>query len=147
MKKTAKLGRPTKFNLQVIPKIDEYIATTGTQQMCIPTIEGFARYIGVNVDTVRHWQRSKINTAFSASIKKILDIQKEQLMNDGLYGGKEVNSTMAIFLLKVNHGMIETNKQEITGELGIKPILGGISKNGLPSNNGDQEAIEAQTED
>jgi len=44
---------------------------------------------------------------FSVYIKILADKQKNQLMNDGLYGGKEVNSTMAIFLLKVIHGFNE----------------------------------------
>jgi hypothetical protein len=35
-----------------------------------------------------------------------------------MYGGKEVNSTMAIFLLKANHGMIETEKKMLVGENG-----------------------------
>jgi len=35
-------------------------------------------------------------------------------MNDGLYGGKEVNSTMAIFLLKANHGLIEKSALDLT---------------------------------
>jgi len=116
MKKTTKnkIGRPTKYIPEIIyPKIEEYISGCGKEQTELPTIEGLALYIGVNPDTLFEW--SKLYPDFSEAIKKILAKQKTQLMNDGMYGGKEVNAAMAIFLLKVNHGMNEapTTLQQI----------------------------------
>lgn len=97
-------GRPTKYVPEVIfPLIEEYIQSCGKEQMELPTIEGLSLKLGVNDDTIVEW--GKIYPEFSATIKKILAKQKVQLMNDGMYGGKEVNPAMAIFLLKVNHGM------------------------------------------
>ena len=55
---------------------------------------------------------------FSRAIKKIEDAQENQLIDDGMYGGKEVNAAMAIFLLKANHGKIETSRTELTGKDG-----------------------------
>ena len=101
-------GRPTKYIPEIWPKIEEYFSMCGREQMALPTIEGLAIFLDVNPDTLYEW--SKKHKAFSETIKKILAKQKEQLMNDGMYGGKEINQAMAIFLLKVNHGMREEPK-------------------------------------
>lgn len=122
-------GRPTKYLPDIIyPKIEEYISGCGREQTLLPTVEGLALYLDVNADTLYEW--SNKHPAFSETIKKILMQQKTQLMNDGMYGGKEVNSTMAIFLLKVNHGMNEapsTLLQVNTQLNNIIPIMGGKS--------------------
>ena len=81
----------------------------GREQMSLPTIEGLADYLDVTSDTIRRW--SKENQEFSATVKRILDKQKIQLMQDGMYGGKEVNAAMAIFLLKANHGLKDGGNQ------------------------------------
>ena len=99
-------GRPTKYNPEVFAKIEEYMSMCGRENMALPTIEGLAEYIGVISETIKEW--TKKYPKFSASIKKLVDRQKNQLMNDGMYGGKEINQAMAIFLLKVNHGMKDT---------------------------------------
>ena len=96
-------GRPTKYTPDIWPKIREYVSMCGSQQMALPTIEGLALHLEVNRDTIHEW--SKKHPEFSDTIKGILMKQKVQLMNDGMYGGKEINQAMAIFLLKVNHGM------------------------------------------
>jgi len=99
-------GRPTKyFPASIFPKIEEYITNCGREQTALPTIEGLAGSLGVTSETIRQW--AKQYPKFSLTIKKIADKQKQQLMDDGLYGGKEVNAAMAIFLLKVNHKMYE----------------------------------------
>ena len=109
-------GRPTKYEDSFIQIAKEYIESCGREATELPTIEGLARTLQVDSDTIVEWDKN--NKEFSVTIKKLKDKQKQQLMNDGMYGGKEVNSTMAIFLLKANHGMIETSRQEITGENG-----------------------------
>jgi len=98
-------GRPTKYSPEVFPKIEEYISSCGREQTSLPTIEGLALYLGITKETVYQWDKEYPD--FSDAVKKILMIQKKQLIDDGMYGGKEVNATMAIFLLKVNHNMRE----------------------------------------
>jgi len=99
-------GRPTKYIPEVIyPKIEEYITSCGREQTSLPSIEGLALHLNVNPDTLYEWANKY--PEFSDAIKKILTKQKKQLMDDGMYGGKEVNPAMAIFLLKVNHGLKE----------------------------------------
>jgi len=98
------MGRPTKYIPAILfPKIEEYISSCSKEQTELPTFEGLALCLGVNGDTLVEWGNKY--PEFSAAIKRILMKQKTQLMNDGMYGGKEVNATMAIFLLKCNHGM------------------------------------------
>lgn len=102
-----------KYNQELFPKwVEEYLATTGNHQMKLPTMEGLALAIGVHRDVLYDWEKAKPET--KEYFDKVRAMQKEQLMNDGMYGGKEVNSTMAIFLLKVNHDMIEKTQTDIT---------------------------------
>ena len=98
-------GRPTKYKPDVFKKIEQYMQMCGKEQMALPSIEGLAVYLDITSETIRQW--AKKYREFSLTIKKIVDKQKKQLMDDGMYGGKEVNAAMAIFLLKVNHGMNE----------------------------------------
>lgn len=111
-------GRPSEYKTEFIEKVDEYLKTVGREQTTLPTREGFAQFIGVDTDTLVEWDKQENKKEFSVALKKITELQRQQLMNDGMYGGKEVNSAMAIFLLKANHGLIETNRQEITGKDG-----------------------------
>lgn len=118
------IGRPTKYIPDIIyPQVEEYFEQCGREQTTLPTIEGLALYLNVNTDTLGEW--SKQHPEFSVTIKKIFEKQKEQLMNDGMYGGKEVNAAMAIFLLKANHGLKDgdgtTNIQ-----VNVQPILGKL---------------------
>jgi hypothetical protein len=115
------MARPSSYNQKVISKIDEYLGTVGRLQTKLPTRYGFAKFIGVNGDTLVEWEKK--DKEFSAAIKKIDNEQKEQLMDDGLYGGKECNVGMAIFLLKANHGMIETERRELVGKDGGELVI------------------------
>ena len=103
------MARPTDYNDTIIPQLNEYVASCNREATELPTHEGFAIKLGVNTDTIQEWKDK--HKEFSVACKKLMDKQKNQLINDGLYGGKEVNQAMAIFLLKANHGMIETEKK------------------------------------
>lgn len=94
----------------------DYINSCGREATELPTIEGLALVLGVDDETIGLW--GKKHPEFSATIKELVGKQKNQLINDGMYGGKEVNSTMAIFLLKANHNMIETERKMLVGESG-----------------------------
>lgn len=96
-------GRPTKYNTGLIVKVEEYFKTVGREQTELPSVEGMAEYLDISKETLYQW--GKKHNEFSDAIKRVAQKQKKQLMDDGMYGGKEVNAAMAIFLLKVNHGM------------------------------------------
>ena len=115
-------GRPTKYlPASVFPKIEEYLGQCSKEQLELPTVEGLALYLGVNGDTLVEWGNQY--PEFSATIKKILMKQKTQLMNDGMYGGKEVNAGMAIFLLKCNHGMNDGSNVQINQQFNFGKVL------------------------
>lgn len=109
-----KVGRPTKYVYTMLDDIEEYIKYCGREQTELPTLEGCAEYLKIDTDTIVEW--CKENKEFSVAIKRLKEKQKNQLMNDGMYGGKEINTAMAIFLLKVNHNMVETSHTDITSD-------------------------------
>ena len=109
---TMKTGRPTKYHDGMIPKIDEYMSMCNRENMQLPTIEGLCIFLGIR--TTQLYSYARKYHEFSLAIKRISEAQKTQLMNDGMYGGKEGNSAMAIFLLKANHGMVETERKLIS---------------------------------
>ena len=116
-KEKNKVGRPPKYNPGIVPLVSEYLKSCGREATELPTLEGLAEKLDVCVETISEWQRT--HPEFSQAVKRIKQRQKNQLMNDGLFGGKEVNCAMAIFLLKVNHGLVETSRFE--GEIKATP--------------------------
>ncbi len=98
-------GRPTKYNPSFIDEVDEYLKTTGRVFTELPTLQGFALRISVSCDSLERW--SKEYPMFCGALEKLRNKQAEQLINDGIYGGKEVNATIIKLLLQNNHGMKE----------------------------------------
>jgi hypothetical protein len=133
-------GRPTKYDPIFVAKVEEYLSTTGREQTELPTKEGFAEFIDVDDDTLDNWADEKdkdgnlIRPDFFGALKRITSKQKNQLINDGLYGGKEVNPGMAIFLLKANHNMIETERKLVGNPDGSKLESLVVIKDGSTSN-------------
>jgi len=101
------IGQPTKYQLEVLDKVGEYVSMTGKENMSLPTMGGLALHLGVSRRTLFDWR--KRYPQFKERLEQLLNKQKQQLMDDGMYGGKEVNVGMAIFLLKTNHGMQEND--------------------------------------
>lgn len=116
-----KIGRPTKYLPEEIhPKVDEYLAQCSREQTQLPTVEGLAIYLNVAPSTVFKWAEE--NEGFSEYLKRLAAKQKEQLINDGMYGGKEVNASMAIFLLKAIHRLKENDPSTLV-QVNVTPIL------------------------
>lgn len=76
----------------------------------IPFLEEVAIKIGVSEKTIGRW--SEADEEFCLAIEDITLYQKMALKNLGL--GKNTTQ-MAIFLLKANHGLIETEKIQHEG--------------------------------
>lgn len=133
------MARPTKYDDSVLRLTQVYIDSCNREQTELPTIEGLALTLQVDDDTIVEW--AKIHKEFSAAIKQLKSKQKNQLMNDGLYGGKEINTAMAIFLLKANHGLVETSHTDVTSNGKSIPILNGITN--VQTNDGHEETNNA----
>lgn len=142
-------GAPTKYDPTMVDRANEYIKNAVSTKKRLIGVEDFAIQLGVDDTTILNWANAKLKDEkgeltnkrkypdFFAAIRKIKTLQKYILMNDGLYGGKEVSAPMAIFLLKVNHGMVEVTHTDLTtkGDKLPTPILGGASN--VPTDNSD----------
>lgn len=123
-------GRPTKYTPTMCKKVDEFlelmkdeetndvvqVSSKGSESykrrviVRLPTIEKFARFVGVHKDTLYEWSSKYKN--FSDSLDKIVEEQKNRLIESGLSG--EYNPTIAKLVLSANHGMAEKSESEVT---------------------------------
>lgn len=127
---TMQTGRPTEYNEEIISKSIEYInlcvdeivdyhKTRGEKHnsyerrinVKLPTIEGLASHLGVARSTLYEW-KEKYNE-FSDILEKLLSIQAEKLINNGLSG--DYNSTIAKLLL-AKHGYKDTRETDLTNK-------------------------------
>lgn len=122
-------GCPTKYTPDIPLSLKDYLATTGREQTSLPTVEGFAIFLNVSRDTLYEW--AKVHKEFSDTLKEIEIKQKQQLINDGIYGGKEVNSTIVKLLLQNNHGMKERVDQTTNDKSLPTPIYAGRASDSI----------------
>ena len=121
-KTSNKVGRPSKYDAKTISLlVDEYLASCTSDNMKLPTIEGLALHLQVNKTTLYEWDKK--HPEFSNYIKKVADQQKENLINQGFYGGREVNGSMGIFLLKAIHGLKDNDSNNVNVQVNLQPIL------------------------
>jgi hypothetical protein len=124
-----KVGRPSKYEERFNEELDKYLKTTGKENMSLPTIQGFALHIGVDSDTLNNW--AKEHKEFFGTLKRLKELQAQQLIDDGIYGGKEVNATIVKLLLQNNHGMKERTDQTTNDKDMPQPIYGGRAKDSI----------------
>ncbi len=139
------MARPTKLTAAVLKKAHQYY-TNKIKSGELPLIEELATSVlNVDEDTVTVWTRNAKNEAwmktqtpeqrrivlqFFSTYKKINTLQKMHLKIRGM--GKKGTPAMEIFLLKANHGMVETSRTEVTGldggpvELQAIQVMGSI---------------------
>ena len=131
MEETKSRGRPTDFKEEYCQKADEYLELNQDEDVQVvkqastekgyemydtklkvrlPTIEGFALFLGVNKTTLYEWEKRYPN--FSNALEKIRTEQHNRLINSGL--SSEYNSTIAKLILSSNHGYKE--KSDITSD-------------------------------
>ncbi len=113
-------GRPTKYKKEFIEAIEKYYKNCINKAQ-IPYIEDIALLLGVDEATVWRWSEAKPD--FCNAIDRIKLLQKKQLKRLALkspYG--------AIFLLKANHGLIETEKVLHGGIREEEPITLVVSR-------------------
>jgi hypothetical protein len=112
----AKRGRPTDYRKEHVEFVEDYLKECDEKQV-MPFMEEVARRLDVYEDTITNW--GKKHKEFLGAIKKLKQMQKMTLKASGLT--QAFNPTMCIFLLKANHGFVETEKKlhEHTGDVKI----------------------------
>lgn len=121
------MARPYTYSPDYATRVDAYLdlckdvrdPETNVLRVKIPTIEGFARFIGVHKDTVYEWASKE--PAFSDALEILRTEQLERLINSGLAG--TYNSTIAKLILSSNHGMKERTDQTTNDKDLPVPIL------------------------
>lgn len=108
----SKVGQPTKYKAEYIEAVDKYLERATKDNMHLPKIESFALLIGVEKKTLYNWE--KTHADFAKALDKIRTSQAERLIDDGIYGGKEVNATIVKLLLMNNHNMRE--RKDLTSD-------------------------------
>lgn len=113
-------GRPTKYKYSFTKEVEKYY------QECLlrntmPFLEDLALLFKVDEDTITNWKKKYKD--FFGAIARINILQKKYLkkITIGNYNG-------AIFLLKANHGMVETQHLQLTGKEGEEPITLVVSR-------------------
>jgi hypothetical protein len=122
-----KVGRPTKYDPSFINEVDNYIATTGSGTMHMPKIESLAIRLNVSKNTLYEW--AKEHKEFQDALAKLMNYQGERLIDDGIYGGKEVNATIVKLLLQNNHGMKERSDVTTNDKDLPTPLLNALHNN------------------
>ena len=118
------VGAPTKYKEEYVDKVDEYLSANVDEgieivkqantekgyemydhklKVKLPTVGGFAIFLGVSERTLYNWGDDY--PEFLQSLEKIVQEQKKRLINMGLSG--DYNSTIAKLILSANHGMRE----------------------------------------
>lgn len=88
------------------------------QKVKLPSLEGFAKHLGVVVDTLKNWAES--NPPFLGALDRIMQEQKERLTSEGLSGN--YSPLIAKLILSANHGMRE--RKDMTTD--DKPIQSNV---------------------
>lgn len=96
------MGRPTLYKEGMA---DEWLRLIEEQGHSITSA---CHHLGFTTETLGEWKRKYKD--FSYAYKKAKEIDKDILQKKAL--SNNYNATMAMFLLKANHGMIEADKRE-----------------------------------
>ena len=105
-------GRPTKYKPEFCD-LTKYLKHCQAKKE-LPSLTGYAVYLHIAEATIQNW--GKEHDEFLASLRKLLTIEKQVLMNRGLTG--DYNSTITKLILSSNFGMTERVDQTS----GDKPI-------------------------
>lgn len=110
------VGRPTKYNKELLAKAQDYLNVYESLGEVCPTIEGLFLYLDISHETLYRWIEDEDKKEFSDTVKKIKHNQKKVLLNKGLDG--KFNAKITQLLLGANHSVIEKTSSEVSGPNG-----------------------------
>ncbi len=108
-----KIGRPSKYGPEIADSINKYLSKSqdqifnGRTSVNLPSVEGFALFLGVSRDTLYQW--AKEHKEFSDTLGRLKAEQFTRLINNGLAGN--YSSVITKLLLVTNHGMKEVKEE------------------------------------
>jgi len=112
-------GRPTTYSEEIILKAEEYLSNCKDteedkenhikKKVKLPSIGGLAVYLNIARSTIYEW--AKEYSEFSDILERLLAIQEERLLNNGLSGEYAPTITKVIL---TKHGYID--KQDVTSD-------------------------------
>lgn len=107
------IGRPTKYNKELLAKAKEYLFKYEELGDVVPTVEGLSIYLGISRDVIYEWCKDEEKKEFIDTVKQINATQKQVLINKGL--DNKFNASITKLLLGANHSVIEKTAQEVSG--------------------------------
>jgi hypothetical protein len=113
---TRKVGRPTKYSLDKVEFVEDYIVRMQKENK-LPVVQEVAYLLDVDDTTLVTW--GKKHKKFLASIKKLMAAQATMLQQ-GIYDDSKQHGAGGIFLLKNNHHFTDQQNLDVTS--GGKPL-------------------------
>lgn len=109
----SKVGRPTKYNREILEKAQEYLTNYREHDHIIPSVVGLAVVLGVCERSLYNWGDE--HPEFMQILASLQSHQHFSLINGGLSG--ELNSTITKLVLG-KHGYHEKQDQQVSGPNG-----------------------------
>lgn len=114
------IGRPTKYNAELLEKAQKYLEVYEQHGDVVPTIEGLSLYLDVGERTIYTWAGEKSKKEFQHTLARLKSKQKQMIVAKGLTG--DFNSAIAKLVLSANHGMHEKQEHGHSGGVAIERI-------------------------
>lgn len=121
-------GRPTKYSIDMLKKAQAYYQQHMQNKQSIPYIEELELELGVDDDQINEWAKRGADgtydlsypriAEFYATIKDIKKLQRVRLLKETI----KPYPAGAIFQLKANHGLMESEKRILQGDKNADPI-------------------------
>jgi len=114
----ARPGPKYKYDKKLVEKEAELLEKFAERCETIPFLEGFMRERGYPVEYVSRW--AKRNRRMRQAVEKLKEIQRHKLLLLAL--ANKINTGMAIFILKNNHGWSDKQELKHSGEIGGQAV-------------------------